>query len=112
MKMWHNLGRIAPDMNGWRINKFGEVIAPNGLLATPFNPKDREVGGCKRYTMISMKLQNGKTIRRRVDRLMAAMFYTGNVVELKNIMVIHKDGNKGNNELDNLTFKEKIKNDY
>ena len=106
MKEWHDLISIGPDLDGWLISTDGELMGPDGLITKQWHAKDRENGGRKAYTLAQLKLKNGKTITRRVDRLMVQIFSDEPINKL---IVRHKDGNKSNNQLANLEFLPKTR---
>ena len=106
MKEWYTLASISPDLDGWSISTSGELTGPDGQVTKQWHAKDREKGGRKAYTLAQLKLKNGKTITRRVDRLMAQVFSDEPINKL---IVRHKDGNKSNNQLANLEFLPKTR---
>lgn len=103
-EIWMTCG----DTESYELSSEGRIrnTKTGRILKTHFDEKGREV------VCISV---NEKQYTKRISRLVAEAFYEGDLREVEELEVYHRDGDKQNNRLENLawgTRSEVVRNTY
>lgn len=90
--------RFAPPWDDYQISNFGRVISPRGKVLNPISLKSG-----KSYNVICIlkKTVHGKERRKNANLAVEVYRYFGEGY-VHRAQVVHRDGNKFNNRIDNL----------